>query len=416
MSVKRNIGYLGLSQAANYVLPLVTLPYITRVVGPENYGIVEFATVTMLYLSVIVTYGFTFTSTRKIAELGDDFKRISTVYSASMQAKLLLLLLSAAVFGILLLAIPQYQSIWKVMLFAFPVVIGWAIYPDFLFQGRQKLGVIATVNLGIKMVGAALIFILLQEKSDFYLVLGINSITQIVASVLTLWYGHRIYPDLKFTIQPNRIVKRYLKNGFDIFVSHFLTRVYTFGTILFLGFLLPEKELGLFSAAMKLIVVGQSFLFNPIGGALYPHLAKLAKTDLVKYDQTRVKYQWMVLGLTALGSGVIIVFSPFFVNLLFGAEYLTVVPILRWMSPVLVLTTFSHFAMKQGLMVLKADRYNLWVVFIAGVGALVLNYVLIQAYGLYGAAWAKLGVEVLLTVSAAYFFRIVWKEKLASRK
>lgn len=416
MSVKRNIGYLGLSQAANYVLPLVTLPYITRVVGPENYGIVEFATVTMLYLSVIVTYGFTFTSTRKIAELGDDFKRISTVYSASMQAKLLLLLLSTAVFGILLLAIPQYQSIWKVMLFAFPVVIGWAIYPDFLFQGRQKLGVIATVNLGIKMVGAALIFILLQEKSDFYLVLGINSITQIVASVLTLWYGHRIYPDLKFTIQPNRIVKRYLKNGFDIFVSHFLTRVYTFGTILFLGFLLPEKELGLFSAAMKLIVVGQSFLFNPIGGALYPHLAKLAKTDLVKYDQTRVKYQWMVLGLTALGSGVIIVFSPFFVNLLFGAEYLTVVPILRWMSPVLVLTTFSHFAMKQGLMVLKADRYNLWVVFIAGVGALVLNYVLIQAYGLYGAAWAKLGVEVLLTVSAAYFFRIVWKEKLASRK
>lgn len=416
MSVKRNIGYLGISQAANYVLPLVTLPYITRVVGPENYGIVEFATVTMLYLSVIVTYGFTFTSTRKIAELGDDFKRISTVYSASMQAKLLLLLLSAAVFGILLLAIPQYQSIWKVMLFAFPVVIGWAIYPDFLFQGRQKLGVIATVNLGIKMVGAALIFILLQEKSDFYLVLGINSITQIVASVLTLWYGHRIYPDLKFTIQPNRIVKRYLKNGFDIFVSHFLTRVYTFGTILFLGFLLPEKELGLFSAAMKLIVVGQSFLFNPIGGALYPHLAKLAKTDLVKYDQTRVKYQWMVLGLTALGSGVIIVFSPFFVNLLFGAEYLTVVPILRWMSPVLVLTTFSHFAMKQGLMVLKADRYNLWVVFIAGVGALVLNYVLIQAYGLYGAAWAKLGVEVLLTVSAAYFFRIVWKEKLASRK
>lgn len=416
MSVKRNIGYLGISQAANYVLPLVTLPYITRVVGPENYGIVEFATVTMLYLSVIVTYGFTFTSTRKIAELGDDFKRISTVYSASMQAKLLLLLLSTAVFGILLLAIPQYQSIWKVMLFAFPVVIGWAIYPDFLFQGRQKLGVIATVNLGIKMVGAALIFILLQEKSDFYLVLGINSITQIVASVLTLWYGHRIYPDLKFTIQPNRMVKRYLKNGFDIFVSHFLTRVYTFGTILFLGFLLPEKELGLFSAAMKLIVVGQSFLFNPIGGALYPHLAKLAKTDLVKYDQTRVKYQWMVLGLTALGSGVIIVFSPFFVNLLFGAEYLTVVPILRWMSPVLVLTTFSHFAMKQGLMVLKADRYNLWVVFIAGIGALVLNYVLIQAYGLYGAAWAKLGVEVLLTVSAAYFFRIVWKEKLASRK
>jgi PST family polysaccharide transporter len=122
----KNIGFLGISQAANYLLPLATIPYITRVVGPENYGRIEFATVSVLFFSAIVTYGFTFTATRKIAELKDDFRRISMVYSTVMQAKLLLLIISTILFVFLLTVVPEYNIEWKIMLFAFPFVIGWS--------------------------------------------------------------------------------------------------------------------------------------------------------------------------------------------------------------------------------------------------------------------------------------------------
>lgn len=409
----KNIGYLSLSQAANYLLPLVTLPYITRVVGPENYGLVEFATVTTLYFSALVTYGFMFTATRKIAELGDNWPRISKVYSTVMQAKLLLLLVSTALFIVLLFLVPEYRAEWKLMLFAFPFVIGWGLYPDFLFQGRQKLGVVATANLGIKLLGAILIFVLIHQKSDYYLICGINSFTQILASVVTLIYGHRIYSKLRWQWQKLRLVRAYLRSGFYIFASHFLTRVYTFGTIIFLGFLLPDKELGLFAAAMKLIVVGQSFLFTPIGGALYPHLAQLAKQDISLFHRQRQRFQWIMIVLTSLATLIIIAIPEFLVNLVFGADYLQVAPVLALMAPVLVLTAISHFSMKQGLMVIKADRYNLWVVFIGGVASLFLNYFLIESMGMKGAAWAKLAVEAVLALTALYFFHQQFAKRLA---
>jgi len=408
----KNIGFLGISQAANYLLPLVTLPYITRIVGPENYGSIEFASVTVLFFSAIVTYGFTFTATRKIAELKDDWRRISVVYSTVMQAKLLLLILSSALFVLLLFLVPEYSSEWKIMLFAFPFVIGWGLYPDFLFQGRQKLGVIAGANFGIKLLAAILIFTLLREEEDYYLVCGINSFAQISASLVTLVYAHKHYRQLRWHKVANRLMKAYLRSGFYIFCSHFFTRVYTFGIIIFLAFLLPEKELGLFSAAMKLIVVGQSFLFTPIGGALFPYLAKLAKEDLSRFYQERRKFALLTLVITGFASAVLMIWPRFFVNLVFGSDYLSVAPILQLMAPVLMLTALSHFAMKQGLMVLKADSANLWVVLIGGLGSLILNWFLIDYAGMLGAAWAKLSVEALLAISALYFFQRAKRKRL----
>ncbi len=242
------------------------------------------------------------------------------------------------------------------------------------------------------------------------MICGINSLTQILASVVTLLYGHRIYPQLKWQWQRFRLVRAYLRSGFYIFASHFLTRIYTFGTILFLVFLLPDKEVGLFAAAMKLIIVGQSFLFIPMGGALYPHLVQLAKRDLEAFYKQRSRFQWSMLGITSLAAALIMIFPDFFVKLVFGVDYLEVAPILALMAPVLVFTSISHFGMKQGLMVLKADGDNLRVVFIGGLASLFLNYYLIQAMGMEGAAWAKLSVEAILAFTSLIFFQRQWSK------
>jgi PST family polysaccharide transporter len=182
-----------------------------------------------------------------------------------------------------------------------------------------------------------------------------------------------------------------------------------------LGFLLSDQELGLFSAAMKLIVVGQSFLFNPMGGALYPHLAQVAKGNLETFSKERRRFQGYMVGLTALSAIVIMAFPKFWVQLVFGHQYIDVAPILALMAPVLVLTAFSHFSMKQGLMVIKADRIHLKVVLFAGVASILLNYLLIQQWGLAGAAWAKLLVEATLALSAFYYFKKTLAQKLLKK-
>lgn len=411
-SLFKNIGYLGISQAANYLLPLVTIPYITRVVGPDNYGLIEFGTVTMLYFSALVIYGFTFTATRKIATLLNRPKRVGEVFSNVMYTRLLLFGVSTIIFLILLFAVPQFREFQKPLLFAYPVVLGWALYPDFLFQGLQQLKVVATANLVIKLLAAVFIFVLLHEKEDFYFVLGINSAAQVVVAVATLVYAFYRVNGLKLHAPKFRLIKAYLRSGWYIFLSHFFTRVYTFGSIIFLGFLLSEKELGLFAAAMKLVVVGQSFLFMPLGGALFPYLANKFKDSKEAYLRERRKFIGLMLAVSGLATVVILSFPDFFVKLVFGTDYLQVSPYLQLMVPILLITTLSHFALKQGLVILKRDGLYLRLVIATGLLSVALNWVLIQQFSLWGAAWTKLLTEAFLAVVGWWLFKRAFAQQL----
>jgi PST family polysaccharide transporter len=410
----KNIGFLSVSQAANYVLPLVTIPYITRVVGPENYGLVEFGTTVMLYFSAMVIYGFSFTATRKIASHPEQPKRVASIFATVLYTRLLLFIVVSALFILLLFSVPTFAENQQLLLYAFPVVLGWALYPEFLFQGLQKLSVIALANLAIKVLAAILIFVLLREKADYYLVVGINAFAQIVVALGTLFYAFKVLPKAPFPKPKFRLIKAYLRSGWYIFLSHFFTRIYTFGSIIFLGFLLTEKELGLFAAAMKLVIVGQSFLFTPLGGALFPYFANLYKQSTQAYRKAHAKFMRIMLLATVLASLIVALFPTFWVQLVFGEDYLSVAPYLQYMIPILAITTFSHFALKQGLMILRKDRLHLNVVIVVGLLSLLLNYVFITLFRIEGAVWAKISIEVLLAAFGWFYYQKAMRDTASS--
>ena len=269
----KNIGYLTLSQGANYILPLITIPYVTRVVGPDNYGLIEFGTVVMLYFSAIVIFGFNTTATRKIASQPDSLEHVSQVFSSVVTARILLFTVSLLVFIGCLVWIPSFQEESKMLSFAFPIVLGWMLYPDFLFQGVQKLQFVAFSNFLVKVIAAALIFIVINEPTDFYLVLAINGAAQILVGITLLVSSSRLLPGLRFEFVGQSKVWQEIKEGSYVFFSLFFSRIYFFGSILFLGFMLSDYDLGLFAAGAKLITVAQSFLFLPLFGALFPFLS-----------------------------------------------------------------------------------------------------------------------------------------------
>lgn len=407
----KNIGFLTLSQAANYILPLITIPYVTRVVGPDNYGLIEFGTVAMLYFSAIVIYGFNTTATRKISAQPDDIEHVSEVFSTVVSTRILLFIGTTLLFTASLFLVPAFKEQPKMMLFAYPIVLGWALYPDFLFQGLQKLEFVAISNFLIKALAAVLIFMLIKQPDDFYLVLAINASAQIAVGIGLLFASFKLVKGLKFTLVKMTGIVRQLKEGSYVFFSLFFTRVYVFGSILFLGLMLTDFELGIFAASLKLVTVAQSFLFLPLFGALFPYLSNLFATDLVEYKQQFKKIMGLMLGITSISVLVLVSIPEVFIKLVFGAEYLEAVPYLQIMAPLLLATTFSHFAMQQGLIIYHKDRKYLIIVVVVGFLSLPLNYFGIKLFGLYGAAWAKLLVEVSLAIIAWLMFYRFWKTR-----
>ena len=403
----KNIGFLTLSQAANYIFPLITIPYVTRIVGPDNYGLVEFGTVSMLYFSAVVIFGFNTTATRKIAANPEDMDQVSRIFSSVLQTRLLLFLATSVVFAICIWLVPFFQENLKMFLFAYPIVLGWTLYPDFLFQGVQKLRFVAQSNFFIKALAAALIFILIKEPEDFYLVLGINALAQVVVGAGLLLSSQRLIPGLRLIRISLSNTWEEIKEASYIFFSVFFTRLYVFGSILFLGFMLTEFETGIFASALKLVTVAQSFLLLPLTGALFPYLSNLYSSSLTSYLREHRKFQLIMIAVSAFSALILVLFPKYFILLVFGADFLPAVPYLRVMGPVLVATAISHFSLQQGLMVFHKDKQYLFIVVATGIISFVVNYLAIKAFGLAGAAWSKLGVEVgLAIISIVVFYQM----------
>ncbi len=406
----RNIGYLSLSQTANYLLPLVTIPYVTRIVGPVNYGLIEWATTLMLFFSAAVIYGFNYTATRHIAAATRNKQELNRIFQAVFYTRLFLFLLVLGLFLVLLLLVPRLREHHQLFLLAFPIVLGWALYPDFLFQGLQRFSVLALANTTVKLLAAALIFTVLREEKDYVLVVAINGFAQVGVALLVLGYAQRQLQGGAWRAPRWSAISQQLRQGWFAFLSHFFVRVYTFGSLIFLGFLLSDVELGLFAAASKLILVGQNFLLMPISGALYPHLAQLRAKKITLYHRAHRRFAWLILGFTGLVCAFVLIFPKFLIGLVFGTDYLDAAPLLQIMAPVYVLGGLSHFALKQGLMVLRGDRWHFVVVVGVGLGSLLINYLLIRALDLTGAAWAKVLIELALALSAWLAFR-AWQSR-----
>ncbi len=407
--VVKNIGFLGLSQAANYLLPLITIPYITRVVGPQNYGLIEFASTAMLYFSSVVIYGFGTTGTRLIAQKPQEIDHVSTVFSSVLLTRLSLFLFSTLVFIACIYTIPKFGEERLLMITAFPLVLGWALYPAFIFQGTQKLQYVAIANFAVKAIAALAIFIFLQEPEDFFLVLGINAGAQILVAILLLILSFRLLPGLHLKPVSLRGVKSYLTEGSYVFLSNFFMRISKFSPVLFIGLYLAESQIGLFAASLKLVVVAHSFLFLPLAGAMFPHLANVFARDRNLYLKNLKRSFYTMLAIGAVSSAVIILFPNFFISLVFGPDYLPAVPYLQIMAPLLTFAVVSHFSLQQGLSVLSKDKTYLGIVVLVGIVTVVLNVTLIEPYGIRGAAFIKLSVDVFLALLGAYFFTRAWR-------
>lgn len=400
----RNISYLTLSQFANYVFPLATIPYITRVVGPENYGLIEFATVALLYFIAVVDYSFHTTATRKIAALTGKPDKIATIFSAVMVAKAILFTVALSIFGVLVFFVPEFRKNSYLFWISFPIVLGWALYPNFLFYGLQKVGVVALANVVIKGLAAVLIFVFINQMNDYYYVPFINGITQLAVGFLTLVYALKQMPYLRTKLPKQKAVKAVLWEGRFIFLSNFFTRIYGFGSILIGGFLLTPLQLGIFAAASKLINVAQSFLFQPLHGALFPYLSQKLSAGMSEFRKGHRQGLLLLAGITALATIALMLLAPFAVQLIFGSEYQTSAHLILIMAPMLFIGAFGHMHLQQGLLILREDKSYMVIVITTGLLSIALNIWLMKAFDVEGAAWVRLLTEAVVAFMAIVLF------------
>lgn len=358
----------------------------------------------MVYLISVVEFGFYTTATRKVAQEKQSTSALSDTFSAVLSAKFILMIGSLLLLLGLIILVPKFRLNAQVLALSIPFVIGTALNPDFLFLGLQKAAHIALSNVLMKGIATASIFIFIHDPEDYLWLNFINGAATVGIALVLLFLAFKKVPGLRFLGWKHQAVKSMLKESRFIFISNFSTRIYGFISIPMGVFLMSPSQLGVFAAASKLINVGQSVLFQPLHGALLPHLATRVKESKAAYYK---EHRWFLM---LLASGIALIcltmifLAPWFIPLVFGDDYLEAIPLLQWMSPMLFVGIFAHLYLQQGLLILNKDRVYMKIVLSVGLLSIFINYILISTWQEKGAVMARLITETLLALLAGLGF------------
>jgi len=403
-STGRNVISLYLLQFANYILPLVTVPYLVRVLGPEKFGAVVFGQSLITYFVLVVNYGFDWSATRKISVQRDDLSAVSRTAVSVWAAKALLCGGGLLILVILALVVPKVNEINMLLFVLYGIVVGNVLFPVWLFQGLERMVEISIINLVARLLVTVGVFVLIRRPTDFIIYASLLSLKWVGAGVVGVWLAYRTLK-ISFVLPSWAEVRESLVEGWPLFLSKGAVGLYTTGNVLILGLLTDNVVVGYYSAGEKLVKAVQGLL-TPISQAFYPRFSKMAaesKSSVLYWARRGLLLQG---GLGLFLSVIIFAGAPLIVQVLLGKEYQSSIAVMRILSALPLIVGIGSSFGKFVLLPFRRDKARLVIFMIAGLANIVLAFLFTSAWSANGMALAVLISEVFVTCSFFVYSRI----------
>lgn len=400
-----NIAALSLVQISNYILPLITLPYLTRVLGAESFGKVAFAQVVMTYFVLLVDYGFSWSATRQVSAQRTDRDALSRTFAATWAAQWLLVALAALVATAIVLLTDRLRPDALLYAAAFSTVIGTALFPIWFLQGLEQLQVVAVLQLLTRTLALIPIFLFIQQPQDAIWVLLIQGGAGVLAGIFAIHWIQR--ESLIIWRVPNWLdTLEALREGGALFGSRVAISLYTTLIPLTLGWLAGPVALAYFNLADKLRSAAQSLL-SPLSQALFPRMSHLVHSDRQAAYTLIQRSALGVLVVAGSASAALWLLADWLVVLLGGKDFLPAANVLRWLAPLPLVIGLSNILGVQIMLPHGLKHAFNAILVSAAAASLALIGPMASHFQAVGAAQTILVVEIWVTTAMAAF---LWRQ------
>jgi PST family polysaccharide transporter len=398
--VVENVFALYLLTFANYVLPLITVPYTVRVLRPAGYGLGAFAVSFAGFFAVVIDYGFNLTATRAVSVHRNDPPGVSKIATQVILTKTVLLVTCSALFWVLISTVPKLRGNNRVMWMGYLQVVLTSFSPFWLYQGLEKLRFSSRVNLVARVTYVPLLFLFVHQAGDVWKWMVLQASVAGLATAI-LWSHACLRLGVRW-VQP-RLADLWseFREGFSLFASQAAVKVYTGGNTFVLGMFTNVTTAGYYSAAEK-VVQAMLGMQGPITQAVYPHASHLAASSrraALRFTRLTLLLQGGIGLSMTLG---LLLAAPWFAPILLGPRFIPSIRMMQILSPLPFLIALSNVLGIQIMVPFKRDVA--FTMILVGAGFLNLGLAVLLAPRFQGNGMAMAVTCSELWVTAAMFW------------
>ena len=405
----KNFTSLSILQISNYIFPIITLPSLVRVLGPEKYGLVSFATAFAAYFTIITDYGFNLSATQEISVNRENTKSVSEIFSSVFTIKMLLFVLSSVIFFIIVLTVPIFKENLILFIVSFFSVLGTALFPLWFYQGIERMKYILIISFSVRLITTILIFIIINTESDFIKYAGLNTLTQFVIGIVGLQFALNKF-EIIYSFPSREMLKQQLKKGWHLFLSTISINLYTTSNVFILGLFAPANVVGYYAAADKIRMAFQGIL-SPMSQSVFPYVNKMLSESYERFISFNKKLFKIALTIGFVISISLFLFAEPIVNIVLGKEYQSSILVLRIIAWLPLVIFLSNVLGIQRMLPLNKHKSFSLILFFAAVLNLTLAFILVPIYLEIGTSIAVLITETFVTIG---FFLFLMKNKILS--
>lgn len=386
------------------LFPIVTLPYLTRILDKENFGLVIFCQSFAAFLSVIIEYGFNYTATREIAETQDDIKREAKIFRDVTLSKIILsaiTLFLAALYLIFVARLPKLTIFYTLIL-----IIAQGFMPIWYFQGKSNMFVVSIMELFSRFFSFAFLIFFIKQSNQGSVYIASLAIIGLLTSLVenTLIFRRVGFEKLDLSFLTT------LSSGFSFFLFRVGSILYSSGSMFLLSILVNKPQLALYGGADRVFRAAAG-LTGPIGDAFYPRIAATYKVDYEKSKRlTKVASSVLIGGSTVLAI-LLFILADKIIDLLLGPAYMAskdIFQILVWDIPLIAIGTCLGVF---GMLPRRLDKAFSRTVFVAGMFSLGSILLGVPHFGLKWMALTIIFAETIVIFLCIYDLLLYRRKK-----
>lgn len=400
-SIKKNFIYKSILTIANPILGILTFPYISRVLGVENVGLVNFVDNTISYFLLFASMGISTIGVRAIASSKNNPKELNKVFSNILGLNLIFTIAVLVLYDTALILIPRFNANIELFLIGNAKILFTALLIEWFYSGIENFKYITIRSLLIRLIYVLFVFVFIKSQDDYVLYFVLTTAIIVVNAIINIIYSSRFVK-----VDFNGLFSfKYLKENLLIGAYSIMTSMYLTFNVMFLGLTTDDIEVGYYTSAFKLYSLILS-VFTAFTSVMLPRMSSLVCDK--NYSQFNLfmnkSFDYVsILSIPIALCGAIL--APEIINLICGIGYEGAVIPMRIIMPSVILVAISQVLAIQVLMPLKKDNILLRASICGALVSIVLNITLVPRYGSVGSSMVLFLSE--LTVTSMYVLYVI---------